>query len=182
MQPRSLGAGRSQARINAEWTERMVWMKNKIAIAAMASMLLALAAPCPAYALEGQEVEEISARVGEEFGICPELLQAVAWQESRYQEDAEAGGCSGLMQVAGKWHQERMGRLGVTDLHDPEGNMRVAADYLAELFARYEDIGMVLMAYNGDSRAGEYQETGELSGYAAAVLEKSYQLESEHGK
>lgn len=30
MQPRSLGVGRSQARVNAEWTERMVDMKKGI--------------------------------------------------------------------------------------------------------------------------------------------------------
>lgn len=182
MQPHSLGVGRSQARVNAEWTERMVDMKKGMVMAVMASTLLALTYPCPAYAMAEQEVAELSIRVGEEFSICPELLQAAAWQESRYQEDAEAGGCSGLMQVSGCWHRERMERLGVVDLYDPEGNMRVAADYLAELFARYEDTGMVLMVYNGDSMAKEYQETGELSDYAAAVLEKSYQLEQEHGK
>lgn len=157
-------------------------MKLKTVVAALAGTWMALAAACPSHAMEEQEVAELSCRVGEEFGVCPELLQAAAWQESRYQEDAEAGECSGLMQVSGCWHRERMERLGVADLHDPEGNMRVAADYLAELFARYEDPGMVLMVYNGDSMAKEYQETGELSDYAAAVLEKSWQLEQEHGK
>ena len=155
-------------------------MRIKMFMAAMAAAWLVSTAP--AHAMEEQEVEELSARGGDEFGICPELLQAVAWKESGYREGAESGGCSGLMQVAGKWHRERMERLGVRDLYDPEGNMRVAADYLAELFATYEDPGMVLMAYNGDSMAKTYQETGELSGYAAAVLDKSYQLEQEHGK
>lgn len=157
-------------------------MKKGMVMAVMASALLLLAHPCPAYAMGEQDVEELSIRVGKEFCICPETLQAIAWQESRYQEEAEAGGCSGLMQISERWHRERMERLGVTDLHDPEGNMRVAADYLAELAARYEDIGMVLMIYNGDSQAAEYGETGELSDYAAAILEKSYQLEQEHGK
>lgn len=157
-------------------------MKRRAVIALSVSALLVLVRPIPVYAVEEQEAEEISIQAGAEFGICPELLQAIAWQESRYQEDAESGGCSGLMQVSEQWHRERMERLGVADLHDPEGNMRVAADYLAELFARYEDAGMVLMVYNGDSRAREYRETGELSEYAAAVLEKSYQLEQEHGK
>lgn len=155
-------------------------MKRKTVI--FLTALAVLLHPQYGHAMEEQEVEELSARIGAESGICPELLQALAWKESRYQEEAEAGGCSGLMQVAGRWHWERMERLGVTDLHDPEGNMKVAADYLAELFARYEDPGMVLMVYNGDSQAAEYQETGELSKYAEAVLEKSYQLELEHGK
>lgn len=160
----------------------VTFMKLKTTVAALAGTWLALAAASPSHAMEEWEVAELSARVGEESGICPELLQAVAWQESGYQEDAEAGGCSGLMQVAGRWHRERMERLGVHDLYDPEGNMRVAADYLAELFARHEDPGMVLMVYNGDSMAETYQETGELSDYAAAVLERSCRLEQEHGK
>lgn len=155
-------------------------MKHKIVI--FLTALAVLLHPQTAYAMEEQEVKELSDRVGEEFGICPELLQAVAWQESRYQEEAEAGGCSGLMQVSGRWHRARMERLGVADLHDPEGCMRVAADYLAELAGQYEDIGMALMVYNGDSQASEYQKTGELSEYAEAILEKSYQLETEHGK
>ncbi|MCM1192694.1 MAG: lytic transglycosylase domain-containing protein [Acetatifactor muris] len=157
-------------------------MSRKTVTAAMAALVLSLAHAAPAYALEEREVEEISIRTGEEFGICPELLQAVAWQESRYQEDAEAGGCSGLMQVSERWHRERMERLGASDLHDPEENMRVAADYLAELAEEYEDIGMALMVYNGDSGAGEYRETGKLSGYAEAVLKMSYELEQKHGK
>jgi hypothetical protein len=42
-----------------------------------------------------------------------------------------------------------MARLGVTDLYDPEQSMRVAADYLVELFERHCDVGLVLMIYNG---------------------------------
>lgn len=157
-------------------------MKRKLFMIIVVSALAALSYPQTVYAMEEQEVKELSDRVGTEFGICPETLQAIAWQESRYQEEAEAGGCSGLMQVSKRWHRKRMERLGVTDLYDPEGNMRVAADYLSELADRYEDIGMVLMIYNGDSQVAEYRETGELSDYAVAILEKSYQLEQEHGK
>lgn len=152
----------------------------------MAAVLAAIAIaafPLQASAMEEAEVEELSIRAGEEFGICPELLQAVAWKESSYREDAQNGGCTGLMQVSEYWHRERMQRLGVADLYDPEGNMRVAADYLAELFEQFEDTGMVLMVYNGDSTAYGYQNTGSgLSGYAGAVLEKAEQLEREHGK
>lgn len=157
-------------------------MKSRTVPAALAAAAL-LASPLQASAMEEAEVEELSILAGEESGICPELLQAVAWKESSYREDAENGGCIGLMQVAQCWHKDRMERLGVADLYDPEGNMRVAADYLAELFGRFEDAGMVLMAYNGDSSAAGYQETGEgLSAYAASVLEKAAALEREHGK
>lgn len=71
----------------------------------------------------------------------------------------------------------------MTNLYAPAENMKVAADYLAELAERYDDIGMVLMVYNGDSRAKDYQKTGNgLSDYANDILELSEQLEREHGK
>lgn len=37
------------------------------------------------------------------------------------------------MQISSAWHQERMERLGVTDLKNPFGNILVGVDYLAEL-------------------------------------------------
>lgn len=157
-------------------------MKRRMFAAFLAAGVLTAALPLEAAAMEESKVRELAEQVGEAYGICPELLQAIAWRESNYQEKAEGTGCSGLMQVAEHWHRERMEKLQVKDLYNPEGNMLVAADYLAELFEKYEDPGMVLMVYNGDSRAEEYQQTGELSAYAAAILEKSAQLERAHGK
>lgn len=134
-------------------------------------------------ALPETEVRRLAERVGAEYNICPELLQAVAWRESRYDPMAANGRCTGLMQVDSRWHRDRMERLGVSSLHDPEGNMRVAADYLAELFSEYEEAAVVLMFYSGDSRAREYsQGTGEMSDYVWEVLEESMALEREHGK
>ena len=159
--------GRSQARGNAERTGRMVDMKKRIAAVCADSEVYALA-------------EEI----GGAYGICPELLQAIAWHESRYEENASNGGCEGLMQVSEKWHRDRMKELGVTDLYDPRQNMTVAADYLAELFEEYGEPGMVLMKYNGDSTSvARYGKLGYgMSEYAEGVLQMSAQMEREHGK
>lgn len=158
-------------------------MKKRVFLALMLAGLFCMVYPARAEAMEDEEVEALAEQIGGEYNICPEVLQAIAWKESRYQENAEAGGCSGLMQISEQWHRDRMAELGVTDLHDPDGNMRVAADYIAELVEKYEDIGMVLMVYNGDSQAKNYQETGiGLSDYANSVLELSEQLEREHGK
>lgn len=154
-----------------------------VKVMAAAAALGMLAVPVRAAAMEASEVQELAEKAGQEYGICPEFLQALAWQESGWQADASAGGCEGLMQVAACWHSDRMERLGVTDLYDPEGNMLVAADYLSELFRQWEDPAMVLMVYNGDSSALHYWETGEgISDYALEVLELSEQLEREHGK
>lgn len=141
-------------------------------------------APClPVQAMEEEQVRELAEEIGTEYAICPELLQVLAFHESSYKEDAENGGCIGLMQIDPKWHEKRMEELGITDLYDPEQNMWCAADYLAELAGKYEDIGMAFMVYTGDSGAWEYCETGEgLSEYVEELLRESEQLEREHGK
>lgn len=129
------------------------------------------------------EIAGISTELGEAYGICPETIQAVCWVESRFQADAVNGGCVGIMQVSEEWHKGRMERLGVTDLKDIRGNMAVGVDYLAELFAEYEDAGAALMKYNGDSRLGALVAgEGDLSEYAREVLTLSAELERRNGK
>ena len=115
--------------------------------------------------------------VCEQKDICPELVQAIIETESNWYPEARNKDCVGLMQISEKWHQGRMERLGVTDLTDPYDNLLVGVDYLAELFRRYEDPAMVLMLYNGDSRAWKFWETGEMSEYAAKILERAEELE-----
>ena len=159
-------------------------MKGKI-ILLTACMLLAVSG-LPVQAAEPMEEEavaQLSEEVGAKYQICPELLQAIAWKESRYCPEVESKGCIGLMQVAGKWHQERMQGLEIDNLKDAQQNMLVAADYLQELIETYGDPVMVLMVYNGDSRAEDYWE-GRCgpSGYAEEILELSAQLEAQHGK
>lgn len=165
-------------------------MKKKCRCMAGAAMALAMVLlyviPVQAdgrAALSEAEMCELTERIGAEYNICPELLQAVAWKESRFDPLAANGDCTGLMQVDRRWHRDRMEKLGVTDLYDPEGNMLVAADYLAELFSEYGEVDVVLMFYSGNSRATEYSRgTGEMSDYVWEVLEESMALEREHGK
>lgn len=129
------------------------------------------------------EYQEYCNEIGEMNGICPELLMAMIETESSGRADAENGSCKGLMQVSERWHYDRMERLGVTDIYDPYGNILVAADYLLELFEKHEDVGVVLMVYNGDSRADEFAAGEcELSNYAQNILARSETLERLHGK
>ena len=79
----------------------------------------------------GIEVPEyiirITEEVGQAYSISPELLQAIAWRESRFDPDAvnAAGTCFGLMQVSTKWHGHRLGPG--EDIMDPAVNIRVTA-------------------------------------------------------
>ena len=116
------------------------------------------------------------------YCVCPELLMAMIETESSGNPDATNGTCKGLMQVSEKWHRDRMERLGVKDIYDPYGNILVATDYLMELAEKYEDIGLVLDVYNGNSKAMQNAENGILSEYAAKILYRAEMLERIHGK
>lgn len=152
-------------------------------LTAIVSILIAMAVDAKEPAEVPEEVIAISEELGAQYNICPELLQAVAFVESSYRADAVNGDCTGIMQISEKWHKDRMERLGVTDLSDVRPNMAVAADYLAELAEKYEDVAVALMVYNGDSGVNEVLAgTGEISGYAERILELSAKLEELYGK
>lgn len=130
-----------------------------------------------------KEVKEAAEMVGEIYDISPEFIEAIAYYESHYDADAANKWCTGLMQVSQKWHQDRMKKLGVTDLTDPYQNILVATDYLAELMEKYHDVGMVLMVYNGDKDAkAYYRGDAPVSEYADKIIDLASELEVEHGK
>lgn len=132
------------------------------------------------------EVKEACEKYGKEYNICPELLESLAYQESRFIADVVSadGACIGLCQVNPKWHKDRMKRLGVTDLTDIDQNVHVAADYLAEIFADHEDVVETLYIYNGNSAGCAYYiKTGKIrSAYINEILERSCQYERSHNK
>lgn len=126
------------------------------------------------------EVEWAAIIYGFEYDLSPELLEAIAWTESRYIADIDSpdGSCKGLMQVKPSCHKDRMDLLEVTDLHDVNQNMSVAAHYLRELYDTYEDTATVLMIYNGDSCVNE----GRISKYAKNIMKLQEELEIKHKK
>ena len=87
-----------------------------------------------------------------------------------------------MMQISGRWHTDRMERLGVTDIYDVDGNIHVGTDYLAELFEEYGEVTTVLMVYHGERNAVEKSENGEISKYADWILTRSAELERRNGK
>lgn len=127
------------------------------------------------------EVKEAAEKWGEVYNICPEFIEALAYQESRYQADAVSadGSCVGICQINQGCHKKRMKRLGVTDLTDIDSNIHVAADYLAEIFVEHDgEPEIVLMIFNGDSS----WQKGRTSAYAKEIVERSAELERLHGK
>lgn len=128
------------------------------------------------------EIEEICKEYGKEYGIAPELLEAVCWKESRFQPDVvnASGTCHGIAQIHRGSHRARMEKLSVSNLYEPKENIHLAADYLAELFEQYEDPATVLEFYNGDGAAAA--DPNRTSGYAQKILNVSNALERVHYK
>ncbi len=129
-----------------------------------------------------QEYQTYCEEIGEKYAIAPEMLEAMIEQESSGQPQVYNGNCKGLMQINEPYHRDRMERLGVTDIYDPYGNIQVAADYLQELFQEYQDMGTVLMVYNGSSNAVELGENGTYTEYASGIMSRAAALERLHGK
>lgn len=119
---------------------------------------------------------------GEMYDICPELLMAMIETESSGNPKAENGDCKGLMQISERWHTGRMEDIGADDIWSETDNIHIGANYLYELFQRYEDVALVLMVYNGESDAVEKAENGYISDYARKILDRSAELERWKGK
>ena len=88
------------------------------------------------------------------YRLDPALLAAVIYQESKFRPDARSrSGAIGLMQLlpgTAKGIALRTGgaRFRVSDLYDPELNVRYGAWYLRHLLDRYGDEETALAAYN----------------------------------
>ena len=120
--------------------------------------------------------------IGTQYGICPELLEAIMESESSGNSKARNGNCKGLMQINENYHKKRMKKLGVTDIYNERSNIMLAADYLAELFQEHGDLGTVLMIYNGSKNAIGRGAQADYTQYAQTIMKRSEQLERLHQK
>ena len=112
--------------------------------------------------------------------ISPYLVFAMCEKESQYKADAvgDNGNSLGIMQIPPRWHQERMDRMGCTDLMDARQNMMVGIDILLELYSKNEDTAWVLMAYNGGiAYANRNYDAGNISEYAEYIMARAEELE-----
>lgn len=84
----------------------------------------------------------------EEYNIDFAFTMAVIFTESSFRPDADSGSSVGLMQINRINHGWLSEKLGITDFFDPEQNVTAGLYMLRDLFEKYEDPAMVLMAYN----------------------------------
>lgn len=102
----------------------------------------------------------------EEFDVPYALALGLIEKETTFRNIISDNGASaGYMQIQEKWHWDRMERLGITDLLEPKGNFRVGCDFLAELYAKYNDWNMALTVYNMGHNPGY------ITDYAKDVME-----------
>lgn len=118
-----------------------------------------------------EDIVNICEEAGDKYDISPELLESIAWRESRFDPKATNGDCVGLCQVNYKFHSKRIGG----DLYDKTVNIYTAADYLSELFSSYEDVSKVLNIYGG-------YKGNSPSPYTNKILYVAECLEVAHGK
>lgn len=97
---------------------------------------------------------------GEKYGLEPELISAVIYAESRFDEKATSDvGARGLMQIMPEtfvWLCEKRGdTYDADDLYDPFINIDYGAYYLSWLYTHFGDIYTACAAYNAGIGAVE---------------------------
>jgi peptidoglycan lytic transglycosylase len=104
----------------------------------------------------------------ENYKLQPALLAAVIEQESKFRSDARSpAGAIGLMQLqpaTAKGIALRTGghKFVVSDLYDPEINVRYGAWYLRHLLDKYGDEETALAAYNaGQANVNDWIRDGK---------------------
>ena len=107
------------------------------------------------------------------YSLPPRLLQAVVWQESRFNPLAiSPAGAAGLAQLMPATARE----LGVANRHDPAQNIDGGARYLRQMLDRFGAIHLALAAYNAGpgavSRARGIPKNRETPGYVRSVIER----------
>jgi peptidoglycan lytic transglycosylase len=102
--------------------------------------------------------EQIVRGHAKNYNLDPALLAAVIYQESKFRADAKSSsGAIGLMQLRPETAEGIAIRTGgmrfqVSDLYNPEINIRYGSWYLRHLLDKYGDEKDALAAYNAGQR------------------------------
>ncbi len=131
--------------------------------------------PRPARASPREAPAEVAQAIrvsSERHGLSSSLLEAVAWQESRFHQGAVSPkGARGIMQLM----PDTARSLGA-DAHDMASNIDGGAAYLARMMRMFDgDIGRALAAYNAGPGAvikfGGIPPYSETQGYVRSIMD-----------
>lgn len=102
------------------------------------------------------------------YDLDPALLAAVIYRESKFDPNARSSsGAIGLMQLLPNTARGIALHTGgakfvISDLRDPEINVRYGAFYLRRLIRKYGEVELALAAYNaGQANVDEWQAAGD---------------------
>jgi len=143
---------------------------EKPVAAALAVPAAAIASATPSVAGPPAEIAKHIADAAAAYVLDRNLLEAVAWRESRFKQEAKSGrGAAGVMQLMPATAKE----LGV-DRTDARQNVFGGAAYLKELLIRFGgDVSLALAAYNAGPgavlRYGGVPPFSETRNYVAAI-------------
>jgi soluble lytic murein transglycosylase len=141
------------------------------------------------------EYEHLVRGHAENYDLDPALIAAVIYRESRFDPDAVSeSGAIGLMQLLPETAEGIALNTGgsafvVSDLYEPEINVRYGSFYLRRLLRKYGgDLELALAAYHaGQGNVDGWLEQGERIGFAetreyvADVLEARERYERAYG-
>lgn len=121
-------------------------------------------------AAASEEVIRLIQESSERHALPTALVEAVAWQESRFNHAAVSRkGARGVMQLLPTTASD----LGV-DPSDLQGNIDGGAAYLAQQLKRFGDVRLALAAYNAGpgavQRYGDVPPYAETQSYVRAIL------------
>ena len=104
--------------------------------------------------ISNEMIDDIAIR----SGVDPNIVKAIIKEESGGNPNAvgDNGESIGLMQIQPKHHKKRMEELGVVSLFDPQENVIVGCNILAELYDKYGNYEDALSVYNsGNAEDGK---------------------------
>ncbi len=141
--------------------------------------------------------EDIIRQQAAEKGVPADLIAAVIYEESKFQDQTSSAGARGLMQITPDTADTIENLSGgetfvYEDLADPELNIRYGTFYLAYLLDKYDgDVVAALAAYNaGEGNADAWGGSGmkiddiefpETYDYVKDVLERRDQYREKYG-
>ena len=113
--------------------------------------------------ISNKMIDDIAVR----SGVDPNIVKAIIVEESGGNPNAvgDNGESIGLMQIQPKHHKKRMEELGIVSLFDPQENVIVGCNILAELYDKYGNYEDALSVYNSGN-------TEDGKAYAEKILNK----------